>query len=580
MWLREVVFQGIFGVDKPARIRVERGHSNLKLPAGIDPVVFQRLIFSVIFPGEVPQSELAAVADGDGSGLRLGLIVEVEARSRSVYKVFRRLEDESIVVKDVTDPAAEVGLASGLEAAREVIAERLFVPSAEDFQLLHMWRLVSGAPSSAPSSGDPEVDRLLGLYRDARELERLERELDEIRSDITEAERELSRLGAPSAPRGGDSLDLTAFRALTAQDRAFVKTFEDVRADLEEKLAARQMEADDAVRRGRPVPWQAEYLLWGAAGGALLIYILSAATGVRGLALINVILLGVCASSLLRRFSRIEAEGAEERRIQQLSRRVELVAEEQRVHEQRLSTLLGATGSRNLDALREGIAELERAEVRGEPVEKVEEEGEEDADLQSHVASVQARVTGHREKFEAVERQRAAVPDSGMASYELEHALEERGVDPAQEAVMAASSEPSASSWFVQGQRLAAARGLFVMGKLIEKTATGWSKLASHLVGPQWQGLHLSADGQLRPPPDLGESPEERFERNPAEAELLGWALMAAIFATTATAHPLNQCRFLCLANPGDGAPEVSERLAPILKSLATQANVLVLRRG
>lgn len=580
MWLREVVFQGVFGVDKAARIRVERGYCNLKLPTGIDPAHFQLLILAVLFPDQVPDALLAELADGDGSGLRLGLVVEVEARQRSVYKLFRRLEADSIVVKDVTDAAAEVPLASGLDEARPVLEERLFLPPPLDFQVLHLWRQPTTAGRAASSGHGAEIDRLLGLYRDAREIERLEQQLDELRSDLTEAERELNRLGAPTATaseREDRKATLASLAAVTPGDRAFVDGYETLLADLEDKQASRQMEADDSQRQSRPVPLKEEYVLWGAAGVALLFYVLSAATGVRALALVNVILLGVCASSLLRRFSRLEKVGFDARRGQQLLRRVEQVDEERQGLERRLAALLSSTASSDLGHLREQLAELGR-------VTRSRDEEDDDAmdeELSSHVASVQERLKGLRATFAEVERRKAAVPDCGMASYDLEQEFEERGVDPAQVETTGAASAPAERDWFVVGQQLAASRGLFVMGKLIEKATLAWSKLATLLAGPDWQGVRLSAEGVLLPPSTIDGAVQARFAEDPVEGRLLAWALLSAIFASTAQGHPLNQCRFLCVVDPTVDVPEaVGDRLGKVLQSLASQANVLVLRRG
>ena len=53
MWLREVVFQGVFGLERPAKVSVDPGFCGLVLPEGVGVQDFRTLIVSLLYPARV-----------------------------------------------------------------------------------------------------------------------------------------------------------------------------------------------------------------------------------------------------------------------------------------------------------------------------------------------------------------------------------------------------------------------------------------------------------------------------------------------------------------------------------------------
>jgi hypothetical protein len=583
MWLREVVFQGVFGVTKAAKIRMDTGFCRLALPPGIDPRAFQTLILSLLFPATLPTDDLRPLLDGDD--LRIGLVIEVKARRQNTYKIFRRLDPSTIIVKDVTDPDAETVLAQGELEAEELLAQRLFLPPLPDFALLHAWELRPEALqvaslASAPTQ-DAEIARLLKLHQASVELEDIQQRSDELRADVRDLERELGRYGSPVA----DQQALKAREAdlskadLTEDERAFLQKSDTLRAELAEKLTTLTLELDEGRGAAPPLaPLWREALLWAPLLIALLLYVVSAVTGLRALALINILLLGVSASTLLRRFNRIEGAGQGDLRTGQIKRRCASIEEELATLDKRINALLLKSGARDLLQLRERLGDLER--VRAE-IAQVQAD-EPDPELKKHLDTLRAKLAKHQAELERLKNRQSAIDDPGMPSYELEQELLDRGFDrrslkPNAPSNARPAEDPLAP--FRAAAPMATTRGLFVMGRMIEKAAATFNKLATHLAGPTWEGVSLRPDGELVSPPTLEENLEERLRERPAEARLLLLALLSAIYASTAENHPLAQCRLLLLASPTRELPEKSAgHLNKMLQSLAARANVVVLQ--
>ncbi len=587
MWLREVVFQGVFGVTRPARIRVEAGLARLKLPPGIDPQPFLHLVLALLYPASAPQDTLRHLADASGEDLRIGLVLEAQGRRSSTYKIFRRLDADSILVKDVTDPDAEAQIARGAHDTEELLTQRLGLPPYADFALLHAWTLLPQALqrvslASAPTQ-DAEVGRLISLHRAAVELEDLQQRADELRADQRDLERDLGRYGASASPQRAAAqpprADLEALRALSDDDRAFLKNLDTQRADLAEKATHLDLELESAQRADANAPLWREVGLWAPLAVALIVYIVSAVTGLRAVALLNIILLGVSASTLLRRFGRIERADQRELRLGQLRRRAAATQEEGAALERRLNTLLQRTQSRDLLQLRERLSDLERIH----PDEESHAAEEPDPALQAHIQTLRAKLDNLQREQERIKQRQSAIDDPGMPSYELEQELLDRGFDllalqraegtaPTQ---LAADESADPLTPFRAAAALANARGLFVMGRMIEKAASTFNKLATHLAGPTWEGVTLTPTGDLfAPNADL----PARLTERPAEARLLLLALLSAIYASTAEGHPLASCRLLLLPDPTRDLPEkAAAHLNKMLHSLASRANVVVL---
>lgn len=571
MWLREIVFQGVFGVERPAKIKVERDFCSLSLPPGASAGAFRVIILSLLYPDTVSELALRTLGDSEGDSLRFGAVIEAGGVS---YKVLRQVSLDSVTAQKLIDGRA-APLAKGAKAVAHALAEALDLPDLDDFLTLYCWDF------GEISEEDPERERLLDLYCRGLRSDALELEADAVRGDLEQAERQLARLRRPLDERANlqrELDELAQVAELSEEDHNRVRSQKDADAsfqaslsELEEELVAVR---DRRVELGL-VPLRRDWIIVGTAAAAVVIFVLSALTGVRVIALANLLILGVTASSVLRRFGQAEDASLLDIQAEQTQRRMAALSEAHQAGDGEVNQILAAAG------VSSGI-ELDRALSRARSLRaELDGDASEHAALSAQVEAAEADLQLLRARADGLRDGLEAIGEVDVPSYEVEHAVVSKGLDlprfKRQAALTLAVRAPISTGEAALVMRtIAERRGLFV-GTLNKRTVEAWNKFNVLLLGRGWDDFDLEPEGTLRLPSRTRVDPNWDAS-HPTEVALVLRTLAMAILMTTPLAHDAAKHRLACIAEPFSGlSAERAAALSRVLKSMAGRANVLLL---
>lgn len=558
MWLKELVFQGLFGVTRPARLTVDPGFCVVGLPEGADPVDFQTLLLSLLYPRLVPATDLLELGDGDGRRSRIGAVFSVPGVAGRVHKVYRTPDPESIVLQEVPEGGRGREIARGVDAVSKVLARVHGVPSSPDeFMLLHCAEF-GDYLAGGVATGNPAVDDLITRYREAVQIERLENEIVDVESRLADLDRDLKKLGK----RDKKVADLEARVAVIDKvltdggaDLEIVRGYDAASKELEARLHGYQDQivqarANQDAIRPRPI-WK-EYLLVAGAVIAIAATITSLATDIRPIALINLGAFTIAGWALLRRFGVLEQSTGYMTRVEQVYRHVEVAQEERGTLEREFKAALGRLeleSALDLDHLED---EKDTLKVRLQSL-AGKQDPEKTRRLLKDLGTEEAELTA---EIDRLREERSHFGDYTVAPYELERQLEAAGISVA---ALRGDSEEDAKGLFARFAEYAAARRQLRDGRLTDKTAAMAGRFAKHLLGDGFAKVDLGETGTLRLGQREPEAVDAWLERGNNEVKLLSLAIVGALIATSPAAL-VGASRLIVLVHPYAGLKDGQRR--------------------
>lgn len=584
-WLRELVFQGVFGVERPARLSLDAGLCHLVLPAGLTPAGVHPILLATLFADEFPEQDLSAWI-GDPAAVRLGAtLLDPQQRPLTLY---RRLTRDSVVLRANHEPQE---LARGAHQAAALLRERHHLPPLRDFLLLQCWDfsdfLKDAAPQAAASAGAPgEHAALIQRWRDTARHEELSQDLDAVTYDLKDAERrfeEVDKLVRREANLKAEIAAAEQRLQLDDDERALIEQFDDRVRGLErrkEQLQAQTEEAREARLRALPPPLYKNRRLLGGLVAAALFFVASALIA-RPLALANLAFLGLSTWALIRHMEAMEAASAFDVRAEQIYLHIEQAGRERAELDRVCARVLARVNLPDLGALRDKLQEL--GALREELQRRAQPDDKERQRLQKRHREEEVRLGDLRARAAALARARDALPTPDMPAYELESMLYQRGVDTSALHDAAAAPPPPARhrsgpardplDLFFAIQEAAARAGALPGGRLSEKGQELWRRFSVHLLGRRFEELTLDAAGRLHV---RGMSAAELARWAAAQPEQLN-ALALALSAALLTEQPAGGgARFACVRLDALH-PSIRARLDKITSYLGKYAQIVLL---
>jgi tetrahydromethanopterin S-methyltransferase subunit G len=595
MWLREVVLQGFFGVERPSRVTLDPGLCNLALPEGIEPASFREVLLALLFPNEISQDRLSPWVV-PGVEPRLGAVISLQRANDPApksFKLSRKLDPESAALREAETNRE---LVRGAEEVARYLQTNHGLPSLRDFELLQLWDFAPflkgteppplSQPRPAAPSLSPEVARLAQEWRRATRVEELELELDSLRFDLKERRERTAKLGGLSKRKEELNQKIEVLEArLRFTDAEWALLRE---ADKKvHALRQRAEELEGQVEQARaeqqalaPQPLGKEYGLWGGVVGSVLVFVVSAASGVRLLALLDIVLLGVSALAFIRRLERREQAHAQGIRAEQVYLHIEQTQKERADLERQSARLLGRAKVESVEHLHDLQREKDSLESDRDNLQSRDERSN-----QGKLDEVQRELADLEARAKQLEAERDTLGRVTTPSYELEHMLHERGVDartlPAEQAAPPKSRPSRAGRTpleLFRAVREAAVRaGLSKEGPLSEKTLELWQRFGKHALGERFAKVDLDEQGKLCAE-EGAEKLEQWAQRHPEQLQLLA-ALLCASFMATAPRHTSFGGRSLFLYLPYADAKAL-QRFEKVSQYLAKYLQVVVLEAG
>ncbi len=568
MWVSEVVLQGVFGISRAARIKLESPACEVTLPKGIPAEGLQMVAMSLLFPDYFDQSAFA-LWTGDTEKVRVGVVLEHEGET---YKILRAATPASTRLQRISESGAET-LSVGGDETSTYLEQNLDRPAYPEFALYHAW-LFSLPDAPAPKmSSDEEKARLADLYVRALIREHHEDRARAIDGELNALKVQYEAQAKPLIlyEEGLRRLnELEAFEELSEDEMQLLDSMDESETD--SALAELELRLDEVnTDSGELGPWFKEPLIIGTVVAAVFVFLVSAITGLRGLALINLGILGVTASALLRYFSRLEGAAISGRQVDRIQDKMAAIGKELSAREGKAADLLSKLGVSSRADYDEKFSEIKR--LRRDLSDMPED--------MRH--SLERRVDSMRGRMQAMQKYRSALErelnkEGGEnPSYSLEADLDEAGLGTSplkRYATRASHRLPLSHKEVFEALAGAARRWRLIDGEsLAAPTRDLWESLAVQAMGDRWTGINMSKTGDLDVPEAVADKESTLFARYESSAKILACTLAAAIQVGAGKEHG-----YVFVADPGAGLPaDAGAKVRKVILSLEGKCQVAVL---
>lgn len=527
MRLHELIFQGLFGTEKPVRITAEDGIARVPLPSGVTTDDVQYLLISLLYPDDTPYSLRSEYARGDG----IKIAAKFDHRDR-LYRIVRKAPSSSVRLqvqessgwRDVETGASEVG---------RFLRQSLELPPLQVFWSLNLWRYDQSADAATTVDIDALDDRVRDViqkYRAAHEVEKVEDAIKDVESQISDAKKALGR-GAKLEEklRGArEKLDEIAVEDLTLEDLELMRNKDDVIRDYEEQLD--RLADDEHHERMRldetlPESWARSPLFWvGAVVGVVSILVSVAFKhDLRMIALLDIGGFLACAWVLINYFGDLEQANVHQIRLESIKRRMNQVREELISMQERIDHVLVHVGASDERELEQRLAKTHKLQ---QIIDKMEEEVEAMRRDPDYLAAVE-EVNRLEGTFRELQERRKELPSTMMSAYQLETDLEAMGFEPKH--LLEPQEDDVEDDARPQDRILQAASslGFYEDGVLDDKIVRMWQKISGHVLGERFASSDIIG-GELHVG-DLNAEQIEMWKRTrPSEFQIFVKALAVA----------------------------------------------------
>ncbi|RAL22917.1 hypothetical protein DL240_08475 [Lujinxingia litoralis] len=583
MQLQELIFQGLLGQSRPARIRVEEAFQSLELPSGVSAADVQDLVVLCLYPAQ--SRELAERLFEPGASIKLACAFSFRG---TPLRVVRQAQGDSVRLQRRSASGYEE-LARGASQVQRALQEKLNLPDLATFYTVHLWRFdfdVEAVINAANFGDDPRIPELAELYLTSLEVESLEDQIKELELRVDEGQRALGE-GAEleeKLSRAHERLAEVELAELSDGELELLRE-RDARMDDYDTQLGRLQAQQDTERRQIELsvpdsPTQMP-LFWGAVALALTAFIASFVFHQthRILALGSIPGLALGAFVLLRYYNNLSKASVHQVRLDSIRRRISQVREDQIMLLERVEHILLHAGVEREEELQTRIP---MAQKLRDVIERIEKQLEtvrtnpEYRRARRELDSLQAELTETRSR-------RAELPAFVMNSFQLENDLQTLGADPVEIRTMADQKQAAAQAEDLPQEPLEMLRwvaekgGLWAQGQLDAGTQAMWSKVCSHVLSERFNGVALSAQGQLQVEALTGEQLELWQRTRSAEVQVVICALALALFVSTSR-RGTGGLESVWISDPAQRmTPSHAGRFASVFKSAARQAQIAIM---
>lgn len=577
MRIIEIVFQGIFGCVTPVRLDCSDPVTTCELPPGVSPRDVQDVFISMMFPNDAPQSVRVEYANGNPR-----IALKFDHRGK-IHRIIRQADSSSIKVQLADRSGAFSDVAIGRESA-DYIREHFVVPDFEVVWALNCWRF-EDSPSDASRFDidglDPSLKELVRKYRIAREAERADDKVQRVESRLIEVRRELGHGAAleEKLEMARKKLEQIDVAELKREDLELLRGKDRHLSEFDDQLSRLEHEEDitrQELYQAMPPRWFKLPVFWaGLAIGlvATIVAITQHDTGLRAVALANIVGFGMCVWVLINYFSGMERAAVHQVRLESIKRRLNQVREEQVSLKERLNHLLVHA---KVDDARELDERVGKSEKLRAIIQKMEEQV---AELSRDPEYVKARE--EYEELEAslavAEAERGELPESAMSAYQLQTDLQELGIDPDE---VVGDSEVQEDEREPLERVLDAARlvGQYDGHELYSKTIKMWGRITGHVLGERFKEVSILNGGLVLS--SLDAEQVEMWQRTrPSEYFALLAALCLALQVNSADRSKRGYLNSVLIREPAERlTSEQASKFKDVFGSAAKRNSITLLK--
>lgn len=584
MQLRELIFQGALGSDRPIRLRPEGSLARLELPEGVSARMVHDLVVACLYPDHLGDDQRERLKFDDS--VKLAAVLETDDH---VFRVIRRREADSVRLQRRSDDGYDV-LVSGAVDVESALQQKLNLPELPVFFPLNLWRFdPEGLPaprSDGRGDGDPQVPEVARQYHQALEVESVEDEIKELEQRIDEGRQALGegRNVEEKLERARNKLDELAVDDISDDELEVLEQKDEKLDELDaelDRLRDQEHEELDKIDELLPDSPLRSPVMWAGLGVAVLALIVSFVLhdSLRVVALASIPGWAVACFAVFRYFHNTGQASLRKVRLQSIRRRMNQLREEQVEIRERVDHMLFHAGVEDENELRD---RLPRARELTGVVEQLEDRLEE---IRRDPEYRQAReeLDELEERLEQLRERRSNLPDVVMNSFQLEHDLEELGADPSdiretdpEEFDEVDEEDDRFESPFTWLRMVADRTDQWNDHGLADRTRSTWSKICGHVLSDRFDGVDLTSGGEL----EVEGLTDEQLEmwQNTRSSEV------RAVVAALALSLHVNRCGEDDRAFSSVWIPEPSDTMTPghaeqfesVFRSAAKKSQIVI----
>lgn len=583
MRLRELIFQGVLGNERPQRLKPEGSLARLQLPPGMSVYQVHDLLIACLYPDELalPRRRRLQISDD----AKLAVVLEVRDR---VYRVIRRDEPETVKFQRKSDGDYE-DVTSGAEDVQEILHQKLGIPDPRVFFPLHLWRFeptgLPGAAADLSLDDETELADIVDDYRTALKVEAVEDEINELEHRIDENRRELGR-----GREVEDKLEAARERLadigigeVTDEDIDFLDEKEDKLVDLDAELRRlREQEGKelDQIDELLPDPPHRSPILLvgiGVAVGALMVSFLFH-DSYRLVGLASIPGWAVATFELFRYYHNRGRANLRKVRLQSIRRRINQLLEEKARIRERADHVMYRAGFEDEATLRVQLPEYYRLRNEVEQYQHELEAIRNDSDYRR----ARDELDSMQQRLEELHERHAEMPDLPRNSFQLEQDLEKLGVDPERvkeddEAVEEETEQWDLDSPFAWLRHVAGETGQWDQDGLTDSARSTWSKICGHVLSERFDDLDLTADGQLQVEALTDEQLELWQNTRSSEVHAVVAALALALHINLCGSGDRRMLTSVWMAEPSEAmTPGHADKFDSVFRSAAKKSQIVI----
>ncbi len=519
MQLREVIFQGIWGYDKPTRLNPEAEFTLLDLPRGVDAEKVQDLLISMLYPRYMSAQQQKSVQSADEATI----VVVLASPQGQRFRLIREGDRWALRLQREQNGGVFQDIARGVEDVERALKELLKLPENGVFLALNMWRFEEPPAAAKPAAtkDDPRVPELIGMYRQALEVETIEDSIQSLELHLEQTQRALGDYAevGDKLERARAKLASMTLPDITSEELEVLETQERQLDEFDQQIG-RLLSEEDSERRQITLnvpdkPYRSPMFLLGVA-----VVVASIAVSVIFpptlcvASMVNVIGAGMICWTLLAYFNDLGSASVHQVRLESIRRRLNQVREDQINFLEEIDHIMIHAGISDLEELSTKVPRaaklqsvIERLEAQFKQLESnpQHKKGREKADKMQH-------------ELKSLHARRAELPEYVMNSYQLENDLQSLGADPAEIREKFAKESTGADgsadvlvaeiedapvekgaelTAFQRLRQVAELAGLWSGGQLDGATQKMWAKICGHVLSERFSEVVLTNNGVL-----------------------------------------------------------------------------------
>ncbi len=585
MRIRELIFQGVLGVERPSRLQPSGAPARLDLPAGISVEAIHDLVLACLYPSQLTEDQRARLGIGDST--KIAVVLE---SSHGTLRIIRRADAASVRLQRKGVKGYE-DVVSGASSVQTFLQGKLNLPELKVFLPLHLWRFDSSRiPETSVGSqfgDDPRIPEIVEMYLTSLQVERMEDQLKELGHQVEDGQKALGR-GADveeKLTRARAKLEEIQIDEMTEEEMELVENKEERLDEYREQLY--RLRDQESTEEGQvrnllpespvrvPLFWAGVAIAVGAIATSMVLH-----ENHRAIALLAIPGFILCAFQLLQYFNKMGRASIHKVKLASIRRRINQVLQDEILFRERIDHMMLHAGVEDESELQQRIpmaAKLRRI------IEKLEEKLDTvRADPEYRRARKELNTV--EEELEDLRRQRQELPEYVMSSFQLESDLKAMNVNPVdvrkqakkeQDAGQQESQIPESPFGWLKS--VAEWTGQWNGNGLDSAARSMWSKICGHVLSERFDDVDLSGEGNLKVGALTSEQQELWERTRSSEVHAVQVALALALHVNAHRKSGGKSFTSVWIGEPGEVmTPDHAKRFESVFRSAAKKSQIVI----